>query len=125
MRVFKNKKFRHFAEKEKILDQVLCNAVRYAANRRVDADLGGNVIKQRLAREGQGKSGRVPEYCALPGEPKERFSFLASPRMNEIISGETRKKAFKALAKVMLALDNDKLAQAVKEGEIKEVICDE
>lgn len=124
MRVFKNKKFRHFAEKEKILDQVLCNAVRYAANRRVDADLGGNVIKQRLAREGQGKSGGYRSIVLFRRAERAFFVFGFAKNERDNIRRD-EKKAFKALAKVMLALDNDKLAQAVKEGEIKEVICDE
>ena len=57
MRVFKNKAFARFAKREGIPDVELCEAVRRAENGLVDADLGGGVIKQRLAREGKGRSG--------------------------------------------------------------------
>jgi hypothetical protein len=57
MRVFKTKPFARFASREWLADQELCEAVRRAERGLIDADLGGGVIKQRLAREGQGKSG--------------------------------------------------------------------
>jgi hypothetical protein len=56
MRVFKTKPFARFAGHEGIDDDVLCDAVQRAENGLIDANLGGGVIKQRLAREGQGKS---------------------------------------------------------------------
>ena len=57
MRVFKTKPFARFANREGIAEKELCEAVRRAESGLIDADLGGGVIKQRLAREGQGKSG--------------------------------------------------------------------
>ena len=47
---------RPFAHKEGISDRRLQEAVCRASRGQVDADLGGGVIKQRLVREGQGKS---------------------------------------------------------------------
>ncbi len=57
MRVFKTKPFARFADHDGIDDNELCDAVRRAARGLIDADLGGGVIKQRLARKGRGKSG--------------------------------------------------------------------
>ena len=57
MRVFKTKGFARFARRERISDANLGEAVRRAERGLVDADLGGGVIKQRVARPGQGKSG--------------------------------------------------------------------
>ena len=42
--------------KEGMTDAVLREAVARAEKGRVDADLGGEVIKQRIARPGQGRS---------------------------------------------------------------------
>lgn len=39
------------------MDPVLRDAIRRANDGLIDADLGGGVIKQRVARPGQGKSG--------------------------------------------------------------------
>lgn len=124
MRVFKNQWFQHFARKEKILDQELCSAVRCAENKLIDANLGGNVIKQRLAREGQGKSGGYRSIVLFRRAERAFFVFgFAKNDLDNIQRNE--KEAFKALAKVMLDLDNDKLAKVVKKGDFKEVICDE
>ena len=57
MRIFKTRWFSKFAQKEKISDSMLCNAVSAAESRLIDANLGGGIIKQRVARPGEGKSG--------------------------------------------------------------------
>ena len=56
MRVFKTEWFVRFARKENIQDGALREAVRRAENGQVDADLGGCVLKQRIARPGRGKA---------------------------------------------------------------------
>jgi hypothetical protein len=57
LRIFKNKSFARFAWKAGIADAVLCQAIRDAERGLTAADLGGGVIKQRIARPGEGKSG--------------------------------------------------------------------
>lgn len=57
MRIFKTKWFARFARRERIGDDSLREAIERAERGLVDADLGGNVIKQRVARRGQGRSG--------------------------------------------------------------------
>src|ERR1700693_2330138 len=56
VRIFKSKWFERFARRERIEDDTWCEAVSRAENGQIDADLGGGVIKQRIARPGQGKS---------------------------------------------------------------------
>ena len=56
LKVYKNSWFGRFASKEKILDDALWAAVERAEKGQIDADLGGGVIKQRIARPGSGKS---------------------------------------------------------------------
>src|SRR5258708_8448 len=57
VRVFKSKRFAKFARKELISDARLCVAINDAEQGRIDADYGGGVIKQRIARPNEGKSG--------------------------------------------------------------------
>ena len=57
MRVFKTKWFARFARQENIPDRSLLQAVSRAERGLIDADLGGGLIKQRLARQGRGRSG--------------------------------------------------------------------
>jgi hypothetical protein len=53
VRIFKTKLFARFARRERIADRALCGAVQRAERGLV----GGGVIKQRIVRERQGRSG--------------------------------------------------------------------
>jgi hypothetical protein len=55
--VYKTKTFARFAKQARILDADLWNSALLANQGVMDADLGGGVIKQRIARAGEGKSG--------------------------------------------------------------------
>ena len=53
MRVFKSKAFVKFARGERIGDSKLCAVVKDAGNEIINADYGGGVIKQRIARSNE------------------------------------------------------------------------
>ena len=57
MRIFKNAWFERFARKQHLSDRALWDVVRRAEYGKIDVDPGSGVIKQRVARQGQGKSG--------------------------------------------------------------------
>ncbi len=79
-RIFKNSWFERFARKERIADASLREAVERAESGLVDADLGGGVIKQRVARTGQGKSGGY-RTLILFGRETRQYSLLGSPKV--------------------------------------------
>ena len=56
MRIFKNTWFNRFAGKEDISDNELKELVNQFEKGKIDADLGGDVYKMRVARSGEGKS---------------------------------------------------------------------
>ena len=56
-RILLNRWFQRFASKERISSAALIEAIDRADRGLIDADLGGGVIKQRVARPGQGRSG--------------------------------------------------------------------
>jgi hypothetical protein len=57
IRIFKNQAFERFTIKSSISNESLCKTVKSIESGLIDANLGNGVIKQRIAREGQGKSG--------------------------------------------------------------------
>ena len=124
MRLFKNKWFARYARQVGIDDAALCQAVREASQGTVDADLGGGVIKQRIARPGGGKSGGFRSIVLFKVGVLAFFvyGFAKSDRSN--IEAEEL-KAFRKLASVMLAYDEEALIVATDEGALTEVICDE
>ena len=113
---------RCLASRKGITDEELCEAVYQAERRLIDADLGGGVIKQRLAREGQGKSGGFRSILLFRRGSKAFFvyGFAKSDRDN-IRRDEL--KAFRKLAGEMLALDDKALVAAMRNGTIMEIEC--
>ena len=57
VRVFKYTRFSRFASKEGITDHELLEVVNLLEEDQADANLGGDVYKVRIARQGEGKSG--------------------------------------------------------------------
>ena len=57
MRVFKTRTFQRWAVDAGLTDSVLLAALAQMERDRIDADLGGNLYKQRVLLPGRGKSG--------------------------------------------------------------------
>ncbi len=119
-RIFKTKPFARFADHERIPDLDLCEAIRRAEKGLIDADLGGGVIKQRLARAGGGKSGGFRSIILFTRGTIAFFvyGFAKSDRDN---IGPDELKAFRKLADKMLALHGDELTAATENGTITEI----
>ena len=124
MRTFKTKPFARFASREGIADEALCDAVARAARGLVDADLGGGVIKQRIARRGQGRSGGFRTILVFRRGCRAFFvyGFAKSARAN---LRRDELEAFRLLANEYLTLDRSGLAAALAAGAIIEVRCDD
>jgi hypothetical protein len=88
MRVFMTKPFVRFASRERIADEELCEAVRRAERGLIDADLGGGVIKQRLARAVRVSLADFGASCFSVGAQR-RSSSTASPRATRTTFGGT------------------------------------
>ena len=120
MRVFKSAWFVRFARKEGISDRQLKEAVRRANLGQVDADLGGGVVKQRVVREGQGRSrGYRAIIVYREGEAAFFVYGYAKSRRAGIRPDETEQ--FKRMAKHVLALSDAQLDALVADGRFEEV----
>ena len=124
LRTFKTKPFARFADREGISDEALCDAVRRAERGLVDADLGGGVIKQRIARKGGGRSGGFRTIVLFRRGKLAFFvyGFAESGREN---LRRNELETFRLLADEYLALDEKGLAGAQAAGAIVEVNCDD
>jgi hypothetical protein len=112
--------FTRFARKEGITDDELREAVNQIEAGQFDADLGGGVFKQRIGREGEGKSGGYRVIVLFKSGDRSFFvyGFAKSARAN-IDQKETRN--FKEYAKDYLGLSDTMLEEAVKKGKFIEV----
>ena len=120
MRIFKNAWFTRFARKEKIALQSLLEAVERAEMGLIDAHLGGGVIKQRIARPGQGKSGGYRSVVFYRMGERAFFVFGFSKNAQDNISHEEESQ-FKNAAKVILALSDDQIRLLIENGKLEEV----
>ena len=123
MRVFKNKPFARFARKAGLDDEVLRQAIDAAERGLVDADLGGGVIKQRVARQGGGKSGGFRTIVLFRlGERAFFVHGFAKSDLGNIRADELA--AFRMLASHLLAYDDAAIAAAVEAGALMEIMSD-
>jgi len=123
LRVFKNTWFQRFARKERIADTALCDALARAEKGQIDADLGGSVLKQRVARPGAGRSGGYRVILLFRAGDRALFvyGFAKSDRGN---IGDDELVAFRQLAAEVLALSGEQLDALVAAGRFMEVECD-
>jgi len=122
MRVFKTKVFSRWARREGLADLSLCNAVSEMLRGLVDAQLGGGVVKKRVARAGQGKSGSYRTILAT--NLRDRWFFMFGFAKNERDNvGDDELKMLKQLAAALLGMDTPAIAEAKKRSELVEVDC--
>lgn len=100
------------------------DAVARAEKGQVDADLGGGVIKQRIARPGQGKSKgyRVIIFFRRGEKGFFEYGFSKSQRSN---IDRDEKEQFKQAAKGVLGLTEKQLVELLKRGDFVEVKANE
>ena len=120
MSVYQTKEFAKFARKADLGNAELLEAAKAVASGLSDADLGGGVFKQRIAREGGGKSGgfRTIILFKVGGHSFFVHGFAKNEKAN-ITPKEL--KALKKLATTFLSLDAEALEKASAAGEIAEV----
>jgi hypothetical protein len=110
--------------RERITDKSLCEAIGRAERALIDADLGGGLIKQRVPRSGQGRSGGYRTIIAY--RTKERAFFLYGFAKNERDNIDPDQLlSLREIAAVWLAADAAKLKRALDEGVLQEVQHDE
>lgn len=124
MRVFTTKVFGRFARKERLDDKRLCEAIVRAERGSIDVELGGNLIKQRVARPGGGRSGGYRTVIAY--RASQRSVFLYGFAKNERANIDDRElEDLKNLAKHYLSYSEAQMATAVESAELTEILCDE
>ena len=121
MRIFKDAWFSRFAWREKISDDKLKGAIVRAESGSIDADLGGGVIKQRISRPGQGKSGGYRSVIVYRKGDLAFFLYGFAKSERDNISMEELAD-FKKLAKGYLALSGRQIEVLLLNRELTEIL---
>ena len=123
-RIFKVKGFARFQRKERLSDATLCKALAGVEAGLIDADLGGGLIKQRLPRAGQGKSGGYQTVIAFRSGDRAVFLFGFGKNERSNIDDDEVDE-FRRLARAFLDLTAQQVARLIADAELTEVKDDE
>lgn len=120
MRVFKTKWFVRYARRAGLADADLAAAVGRIGTGLIDADLGGGVIKQRVARPGAGKSGGFRVLLAWRDEVRAVFLYGFAKNERDNI-GRDELTTLRELAASWFAADEAGICRALDMGELEEI----
>jgi hypothetical protein len=109
-----------FIRRERIGEKGLLEAITRADRGIVDADLGGGLIKQRVARPGQGRSAGYRTIIAY--RAGARAVFVYGPAKNERANiDDSELLSLRKIGGNWLNADATAIAQAINEGDLTEI----
>lgn len=109
-----------FCRKQHISDKVLTDAVARAEKGHIDADLGGGVLKLRIARQGQGKSGGYRLITLYRTQERAFFVYGYAKNHRPNIARD-EEVLFKKMASHILALSDVQLSQLIEKEQFSEI----
>ena len=120
LQVFAVKTFARWMRKNKVTREDLLDATQEMVNDLIDADLGGYVVKKRLALHGRGKSSGARTIVAT--KFGERWFFLFGFEKNERSNIDRDElKSLQQLALTLLSFEAIQLETAVIAGQLVEL----
>lgn len=122
-RVFKTRHFDRWMRKTDLRDPALCRAVTEMERGLIDADLGGGVVKKRVALPGRGKSGSLRTLLATNRGDRWFFVFGFAKNERENISSKEL-EALRTIAEDLLKLTSTALDANVTDGALQEICND-
>jgi len=122
-RVFKTRHFSRWMRKRRLLDAALCEAVSEMRRGLVDADLGGSVVKKRVALPGRGKRGGARTLVVT--NKVDRWFFLFGFEKSERPDVSAKElQAVQAVAADLLQLASKELDALIGTGALQEICHD-
>ncbi|MDR2839331.1 MAG: type II toxin-antitoxin system RelE/ParE family toxin [Azonexus sp.] len=123
MQIFKVKGVARFTRRQRIADESLREAIERAGRGAIDADLGGGLIKQRVARPGQGRSGgfRMIVAYRAAGRAVFLYGFAKNERHN---IDDDELEDLRAIGANWLAASAGIIRQALADGDLQEIEYD-
>lgn len=119
-RMFKTRTFQRWFRKCGLSDSALANAIAEMEQGLIDADLGGHVVKKRIALPGHGKRGSVRTLIGT--RFKGHWFFLYGFEKNERSNIDGRElTALQAIAGKLLVLDDRQIDAAIQDGLLLEI----
>ena len=122
-RILKTRTFNRWLRKTLLTDTALLKAIDEMEQGLVDADLGGNIYKKRVALPGRGKSGSTRTLIATNRQDRWFFMFGFEKNDKENIT-QAELAYLQEVAQIFLGYSSDELQLAIDKGELLEVYYD-
>lgn len=123
MQGYKTRWLARFARREQISDLQLAAAVARIEQGLIDADLGGGIIKQRVARTGQGRSAGYRLLLAYRIGNRAVFLYGFAKNERDNINPDEL-LTLRDIGQAWLAADADGMDRALADGSLQEVRYD-
>ena len=118
--VFKTRFFARWMRKTELTDEALCAAIAEMERGLVDADLGGGIVKKRVALPGRGKSGSARTLIAT--NKSSRWFFVFGFEKDERANVNSKElEALQAAAADLLKLSAAQLDDHVARAALQEI----
>ncbi|RZI58997.1 MAG: type II toxin-antitoxin system RelE/ParE family toxin [Rubrivivax sp.] len=122
MAVYVSRKFHRWMRECGVVERDLCRSVLEMTQGLVDADLGGGLLKKRIARNGQGKRGGFRTIVTKPKLETCLFVYgFAKGDLGNISAA--RELHCRDVARKFLSLPLDQRKKEIEEGAFFEVNC--
>lgn len=122
-RIFKTRHFHRWMSKTELTDRSLYTAILEMLDGLIDAHLGGNIVKKRVAISGRGKSSGARTIVATKFGDNWFFLYGFEKNVRANIT-DNELDALKEIAIDLLALNDDALTSAVAQGKLLEIYYD-
>jgi hypothetical protein len=123
MAIYKTRWVERWARKQGLTTPSLCAAVLEMKAGLYEADLGSGLLKKRIARPGQGKSGGFRTLVATNKVSRWVFVF-GFPKNERSNIDKDEEEALKKLSVHLLSLTTQAIGKAQRDGDLMEVDCD-
>lgn len=122
-RVFKTRHFSRWMRRTELTDSALCTAVSEMENGLIDAELGGGLVKKRVALPGRGKSSSTRTLVAT--NKGNRWFFVFGFEKNDRANVSAKElEALQAIAGDLLKLSSAALDAHVENEALQEICHD-
>ena len=119
-RILTTAPFAEFAKKARIADAALIEAIGRVERGLVDADLGGGVLKLKVARSGEGRRDgyRTIVACVVGARAFFLYGYAKSELEN---IGASALEGFRAVATDLQSLSDARLTRLIEAGDLREI----
>lgn len=119
-RIFTTRVFQRWRRKAVLSDAALVHAVAEMQRGLIDADLGGGILKKRVALPGRGKRGGTRTLVATKRDDRWFFVFGFEKNARDNITDQEL-RALQKLAADLFQLSDEALATAMRQGVLQEI----